>query len=231
MTERAPVAVIVPAAGSGVRLGREQPKAFVELDAGRTMLEAALANVAASGIATQIVVVVPADLVASTRRLVPSVTVVAGGAERSDSVRAGIAACAPDVDAILVHDAARPLTPPALFRDVLQAVRAGHEAVVPGIPVVDTLKEVGAGGAVMRTVDREPLRAIQTPQGFGRDALLRAHADDAGYATDDAGLAERHGIGVHVVPGSELAFKITTPLDLTVAQALLAAGAGGGADR
>ena len=119
-----------------------------------------------------------------------------------------------------MHDAARPLTPARVFTDVVAAIRAGHQAVVPAVPVVDTLKQVEPGPAglerVTRTVDREKLRAVQTPQGFARDALIRAHADDAGIATDDAGLVERCGIDVHLVPGDPLAMKITTPWDLRI---------------
>ncbi|GAA1479591.1 2-C-methyl-D-erythritol 4-phosphate cytidylyltransferase [Gordonia sinesedis] len=235
MSERLPAAVIVPAAGAGVRLGELKPKAFVELADGRSMLETAIDGVRASDVASQIIVVVPDDLVEHTRALLPDVTVVAGGAHRSESVRAGIAACDPDIDLILVHDAARPLTPPDVFTTVVDAVSGGRAVVVPGIPVVDTLKQVVlddppsgeppsdqvSGERVVTTVDRELLRAIQTPQGFRRDALLRAHADDSGLATDDAGLAERCGIDVHVIAGSALAFKITTPFDLTVARAVL----------
>ena len=162
---------------------------------------------------------VPTDLVERARELLPGVVVVPGGAHRSDSVRAGITA-AGAAQILLVHDAARPLTPAHVFTAVVEAVAAGHRAVVPGVPVVDTLKQVTPGSdgleLVARTVDREELRAVQTPQGFTREALLRAHADDSGLATDDAGLAERCGIPVHVVPGDPLAMKITTPWDLRI---------------
>ena len=199
--------VIIPAAGSGTRLGLDQPKAFVDL-AGSTILEHCVAGVRDWSIDVEIVVVVPADLVERAAELVPSAIVVAGGAHRSESVRAGLAISG-DADIVLVHDAARPLTPPAVFRRVRDAVLSGHRAVVPGLPVVDT-------------VDREPLRAVQTPQGFAREALAAAHAGDAGLATDDAGLVERIGIDVHVVVGDPLAFKITTPWDLRVARDLVA---------
>ncbi|GAB93301.1 2-C-methyl-D-erythritol 4-phosphate cytidylyltransferase [Gordonia rhizosphera NBRC 16068] len=220
------VSVIVPAAGSGTRLGQSKPKAFVDLG-GRTILEACVAGIVEAAVADTVVVVVPADLVDDARRLVPATTVVAGGAHRSESVRAGIDAAGPDSDILLVHDAARPLTPPAVFTRVVDAVRAGHPAVVPGLPVADTLKQVDPSTGperVVATVDRDLLRAIQTPQGFARDALLRAHADDTGLATDDAGLAERCGIEVHVVPGDPLAMKITTPWDLRIARDIVAEG-------
>lgn len=213
----AEVCVIIPAAGSGTRLGEPVPKAFVDVG-GRTILERCVDNIPASLGAT-VVVVVPADLVERASALLTGVRVVAGGANRSDSVRAGIAA-AGHAGILLVHDAARPLTPARVFTDVVAAIRAGHQAVVPAVPVVDTLKQVEPGPAglerVTRTVDREELRAVQTPQGFTRDALLRAHADDAGIATDDAGLVERCGIDVHLVPGDPLAMKITTPWDLRI---------------
>ncbi|WP_238422267.1 2-C-methyl-D-erythritol 4-phosphate cytidylyltransferase [Gordonia sp. 'Campus'] len=213
----AEVCIIIPAAGSGTRLGEPVPKAFVDL-CGRTIIERCVDNIPAS-LGASVVVVVPADLVDRTRELIPHVTVVAGGDHRSESVRAGIAA-AGDARILLVHDAARPLTPARVFTEVVDAVRSGRSAVVPGVPVVDTLKQVEPASdgplRVSRTVDREELRAVQTPQGFTRDALLRAHADDTGLATDDAGLAERCGIEVHVVPGDPLAMKITTPWDLRI---------------
>ncbi|MCR8896739.1 2-C-methyl-D-erythritol 4-phosphate cytidylyltransferase [Gordonia sp. GONU] len=218
----AKVCVIIPAAGSGTRLGEPVPKAFVDL-CGVTIIERCVDNIPDS-LGASIVVVVPADLVERARELLPGVVVVSGGAHRSDSVRAGIAA-ADAAQILLVHDAARPLTPAHVFTSVVQAVAAGHPAVVPGVPVVDTLKQVApdANGLelVTRTVDREELRAVQTPQGFTREALLRAHADDSGLATDDAGLAERCGIPVHVVPGDPLAMKITTPWDLRIVRSVV----------
>jgi len=222
------VGVIVPAAGSGTRLGEPVPKAFVDLG-GASILETCVSGVVAADVAERIVVVVPSELVDEARDLVPEAIVVAGGAHRSDSVRAGLAAV--DSDIVLVHDAARPLTPPAVFNRVVAAVLAGHPAVVPGLPVADTLKQIDVSPPtepgverVAHTVDRELLRAIQTPQGFTRDALVRAHADDSGLATDDAGLAERCGIDVHVVPGDPLAMKITTGWDLRIARDIIAEG-------
>ncbi|MFW0788601.1 2-C-methyl-D-erythritol 4-phosphate cytidylyltransferase [Gordonia sp. CPCC 205333] len=227
----APTAVIVVAAGSGERLGESVPKAFVELD-DRTILQHAVSRIARLPAANLIVVVVPGRLVVRARMDVmfgrPRVQVTAGGAQRSDSVRAGIEhimAAAPETEVILVHDAARPLTPTAVFNRVIDAVTSGHRAVVPGIPVVDTLKEVVVEGervSVRGTIDREMLRAIQTPQGFSVDALTRAYADPTELATDDAGLAERCGIPVHVVEGDALAFKITTPWDLRIARGVVA---------
>lgn len=224
--------VIVPAAGSGVRLGENRPKAFVDLG-GHSILWHTVVSICAYSAGDwfdldRIIVVVPADLLtaahgqaqraADEADLGTEVVVVAGGAERSDSVRAGLAQATGDF--VLVHDAARPFTPAGVFERVVGALREGHPVVVPGLPVVDTLKRVDENGRVVQTVDRSVLRAIQTPQGFGADALARAYADAGDTATDDAGLAERAGLPVHVVDGDPLAFKITTPWDLRLARTI-----------
>lgn len=187
-----------------------------------------------------VVVAAPPDDVEHVGRLLASldcaetVHVVAGGASRSASVLRALKILTQDVDVVLVHDAARPLTPVGLVESVDAAVRAGHLAVVPGVPVVDTVKQVGARmdeglPNVVGTVDRSSLRAVQTPQGFRRDVLDEAYAVAArsGWldATDDAGLVERLGYTVSVVPGDELAFKVTRPLDLVLADAVLTARA------
>ena len=148
------------------------------------------------------------------------VTVVPGGAERGDSVAAGLAVLGDDVEIVLVHDAARCLTPVAVFDRVVAAVRAGAVAVVPGTLVVDTIKQVDESGFVVGTPDRAALRAVQTPQGFRRDVLKRAHAVSSA-ATDDAGLVERLGERVLVVEGDPRALKVTTPADLETAARLL----------
>ena len=137
---------------------------------------------------------------------------------------AALAAVPADFDIILVHDAARALTPAALVEEVVAAVRAGHDAVIPALPVVDTIKQIDVDGRVTATVDREQLRRIQTPQGFRRGLLVKAHAAAVHSHTDDAGMVEQLGIAVHTVPGHPHALKITTPLDLVIAQALLEAG-------
>ncbi|GAC56889.1 2-C-methyl-D-erythritol 4-phosphate cytidylyltransferase [Gordonia hirsuta DSM 44140 = NBRC 16056] len=201
----------------GQRLGAGAPKAFVELD-GRSLLARSVSAAQASGVIDDVVVIVPEDLVDPVRRQLPAVTVVAGGRERSDSVRAGLAAAGP-ADRVLVHDAARALTPPQLFVRVVQALEAGAVAVVPGLPVADTLKRVDDAECVVDTPDRAALRAVQTPQGFTAELLRRAHAEGAD-ATDDAGLVEALGVPVQVVPGEHLAFKITTPFDLQLARFL-----------
>jgi 2-C-methyl-D-erythritol 4-phosphate cytidylyltransferase len=147
--------------------------------------------------------------------------VVAGGATRQESVARGLAAVPAEFEIVLVHDAARALTPPELIDAVAAAVRDGHGAVIPALPVVDTVKRVGESGEVVTTVDRSELRAVQTPQGFRREVLVKAHAQAGGEHTDDAGMVERLGLPVHCVPGSDLAMKITRPIDLVIAEALL----------
>jgi 2-C-methyl-D-erythritol 4-phosphate cytidylyltransferase len=149
--------------------------------------------------------------------------VVAGGASRTASVRAALAAVPADLDIVLVHDAARPLAPPELVESVAAAVRSGADAVVPALPIADTVKRVDDRDVVLDTVDRAALRTVQTPQGFRRAVLAEAHADASAEATDDAGLVERLGMTVRTVPGDERAMKITRPGDLVVAEALLAA--------
>lgn len=215
---------IVPAAGAGVRLGAGIPKAFAKL-AGTPLVVRAIDGLAASGAVDAVVVAVPADrtdeaqLVLSGGKL--PVHVVAGGTERSDSVRNALDSIS-DAEYVLVHDAARPLTPPSLIARVVDALRAGHSAVIPALPVVDTIKAVDANGVVLGTPDRAGLRAVQTPQGFAVDTLRRAHQRSAGLEyTDDASLVEHIGGQVQTVEGDPLAFKITTPLDLQLAHMVL----------
>lgn len=184
------------------------------------MLHHAVRGVQASGVIDRLVVSVPADLVVSVEAEFPDVIVVAGGVQRSDSVRAALRA-APPADVVLVHDAARCLTPPSLFVDVVAAVRAGAPAVVPGLPVVDTIKSVDGAEAVTGTVDRSALRAVQTPQGFDFSMLTAAYAAADADFTDDAGLVESQGTPVQIIPGDPMAFKITTPWDLDIATWLL----------
>jgi len=223
------VAAILVAAGSGTRLGHELPKAFVPLG-GAPLLVHAAASLRASGQVGTLVVVAPAAHVAAARELLPDAVVVAGGATRQASVAAGLVALPDESDVVLVHDAARPFPPPEMVDRVIAAVRAGHPAVIPALPVTDTVKRVGAGDAtgepVEETVPRGPLRAVQTPQGFARDVLVAAHAaaasgahDEVTAASDDAGLAEGIGVPVWVVAGDELAEKITTAVDIARARA------------
>ncbi|BAX94696.1 2-C-methyl-D-erythritol 4-phosphate cytidylyltransferase [Mycobacterium shigaense] len=217
------VAAVVPAAGSGERLAAGIPKAFCELD-GRTLLERAVAGLLESGVVDHVVVAVPADRLGQAKQILTDrATVVAGGAGRTESVRLALAALSGGPEFVLVHDAARALTPPGLIVRVVEALRAGHGAVVPALPLSDTIKAVDANGAVLGTPERAGLRAVQTPQGFGTELLLRAYqrAAAGGGFTDDASLVEHVGGQVQVVDGDPLAFKITTRLDLLLAQAIV----------
>ncbi|GAA5202189.1 2-C-methyl-D-erythritol 4-phosphate cytidylyltransferase [Rugosimonospora acidiphila] len=220
---RGDVAVLVPAAGLGVRLGPGGPKAL-RLLSGEPLLVHAVRRVAAAGVGCVVVAAPPSEVEAVRELLsgVATATVVAGGATRQHSVSAALAAVPANFEIILVHDAARALTPPSLIVEVAEAVRGGHDAVIPVLPVVDTIKEVSASGAVVGTVDRSVLRAVQTPQGFRRRVLAAAHAAAVDEHTDDAGMVEKLGITVHCVPGDEAAMKITRPVDLVIAEALLA---------
>ncbi len=218
-------AVIVPAAGRGERLGPGAPKALRTL-AGQPILLHAVRNLATARDIDMIVVAVPEDSVEESRALLAGIelplVIVSGGETRQDSVARALLALPPEVDVVLVHDAARPLVPSEVVDRVAAAVRAGAPAVIPTLGVVDTIKEVDADGVVQATLDRSRLHAVQTPQGFVRDVLQTAHAaSDGADATDDAGMVERMGVKVHVVPGHEEAFKITRPLDLVLAEAIL----------
>ena len=219
---RSLVGVLVPAAGVGVRLGVGRPKALREL-AGEPVLVHAVRGLRACPSVGPIVVAAPvADVDAVRDQLAAyDVLVVAGGAERQDSVRAALAALPAEVELVLVHDAARCLTPVEVIERVVAALRSGAPAVVPVLPVADTVKQV-ADDRVVRTVDRAALVSVQTPQGFLRALLEQAHADGAAGLTDDAGLVEAMGAPVVTVPGADEAFKVTRPLDLLLAEALLA---------
>jgi 2-C-methyl-D-erythritol 4-phosphate cytidylyltransferase len=209
----------VPAAGRGERLGAGTAKAFVSLG-GRTLLDMAVDGLLASGVIDRVVVAAPPQRVAETAELLGErAAVVAGGPERLDSVRLALAAVG-DPDFVLVHDAARPLTPADQIRRVVAALSDGQRAVIPVLSVVDTIKAVDANGVVLGTPERSGLRAVQTPQGFDT-ALLRRAYDRATAATDDAALVENLGVPVHTVAGDALAFKITTPLDLLLAEAVV----------
>lgn len=208
------VGCIVVAAGRGERLGAGRAKALVEL-AGRPLLAWALDGVRAAGIA-EVVVVGPEGDLDEVRQWAPDALVVAGGHTRQQSVSAGLAALSADLEWVLVHDAARCLTPPEAIVRVVDALAGGARVVVPALPVVDSLRAT-AGGAV----DRGGLVAVQTPQGFVRSVLERAHTAADPNATDDAGLAESLGETVTLVEGADEALKVTTPLDLVFAGAIL----------
>ena len=282
------VVAVLTAAGSGTRLGASGPKALVEI-AGESLVRRAARGLLSAGVIRHVVVTAPAEYLDRFEAEVAEITEVAGldgpgvsgtievvpGSpdSRQASVALGLAAALaahPDAAVVLVHDAARALTPPEVVRRVVAAVRAGHDAVVPALPVTDTVKEVagpdrsrsrhsesghheagrcdsnlnsdsdrsgsqsarGAGvqiESVVGTPDRSRLRAVQTPQGFAAAALVAAHrlgadraADEARSASDDAGLIEAAGGGVVVVEGDPLAMKVTTPVDLALADVLAA---------
>ena len=282
------VVAVLTAAGSGTRLGASGPKALVEI-AGESLVRRAARGLLSAGVVRHVVVTAPAEYLDRFEAEVAGITEVAGldgpgvsgtievvpGSpdSRQASVALGLAAALaahPDAAVVLVHDAARALTPPEVVRRVVAAVRAGHDAVVPALPVTATVKEVagpdrsrsrhsesghheagrcdlnlnsdsdrsgsqsarGAGvqiESVVGTPDRSRLRAVQTPQGFAAAALVAAHrlgadraADEARSASDDAGLIEAAGGGVVVVEGDPLAMKVTTPVDLALADVLAA---------
>lgn len=195
-----------------------------------------------SGLVDVGVVVAPAgrcpelEALLDAAELTPRWTTVAGGDTRAESVARGLRTLPADIDIVLVHDAARAFVPAAAVRRVVDAIAAGADAVVPVVPVADTVKQVDASGAVVDTVDRSRLRQVQTPQGFRRlvfDAAYAAYADQVARrtdrsggsgseraVTDDAGLVEALGVRVVVVEGDPLAFKVTGPLDLLLAEAL-----------
>lgn len=225
-------AAVVPAAGRGERLGPGSPKALRDLGGMPMLAHAVRALVAARSVDLVVVAAPPGDGVDEVRTLLADhvpmadVVVVAGGQSRQESVSLALRQLPVDVDVVLVHDAARPLVPVELVDTVTSAVRAGARAVIPVLPVSDTVKEVDVAGRVVRTIDRSTLRAVQTPQGFDRAVLEQAHeravADGVDDVTDDAGLVERIGEAVVVVPGHEDAIKVTRPFDLVVAEAVLA---------
>ena len=225
MSDAATVGVVVPAAGAGTRLGPGAPKALREL-AGEPLLVHAVRRLRACPSVGPLVVAAPPAELATVAALLSAydVVVVAGGAERQDSVAAALAALPPAVDLVLVHDAARALVPVAVVESVVAALREGAAAVVPVVPVADTVKRVGPGGEVLGTVPRADLRAVQTPQGFRRAVLEAAHRSAPGSLTDDAGLVEAAGVTVLTVPGAPEALKVTTPFDLLVAEAVIRHG-------
>lgn len=199
--------MIVVAAGTGSRFGGAKQ---YEVVAGQRVLDWSVA--AARAVADGIVLVVPPH--ASQPEAAADVTV-AGGATRSASVRAGLAVVPDQAGIVLVHDAARPMASPDLFRAVVAAVRAGADAVVPAVPVVDTLRSLDG-----LRVDREQLLAVQTPQGFRAAALRAAHAGSP-EASDDAALVEAAGGRLMIVDGERTNFKITERTDVLLASAIL----------
>ncbi|HKG18027.1 MAG TPA: 2-C-methyl-D-erythritol 4-phosphate cytidylyltransferase [Solirubrobacteraceae bacterium] len=213
---------ILLAAGTGERLGFERAKAFVML-AGRPMLEWSLEAISRVPAVERVVVALPDGEAAPE-----GVHGVRGGASRSESVRAALDAAGPG-DPVVVHDAARPLVGPELFESTLRELDAsGCDGAIAAVPVTDTVKRVGPDRVVRDTLDRSALWAVQTPQAFRRETLERALEVDSGTlarATDDAWLVERAGGTVRVVPGPPENLKVTTPLELGVAELLLSRSA------
>lgn len=239
------ISAIVAGAGSGTRLGSCVPKALVTI-AGKPLVVHAIGGLNAAGV-SDVVVTIPqgheADFSKAINKAGLSARLVVGGATRQASVAKGLAAV--DSDFVLVHDAARALTPPSVIETIIRALRNGHNAVVPALPVIDTIKEVAPHPAdlpnnsastseikvesVVGTLDRSLLRAMQTPQGFSTDVLRKAHEanrsrarDEASAASDDATLVELLGEEVVLVPGSPESMKVTTPWDLDVAEMIVA---------
>ncbi|GAB3699851.1 2-C-methyl-D-erythritol 4-phosphate cytidylyltransferase [Corynebacterium nasicanis] len=238
------VIALIAAAGQGTRLGAAVPKAFVRLRE-RTLVERSVAAMLTSGVVDEVVVLVSPAMESFAREVLEragllgeNVRLAHGGGERADSVWAGLRTIADEEAVVLIHDAARALTPPGMIARVARRVLEGAPAVIPVLPVADTIKSV-AGDTVTGTPDRATLRAVQTPQGFrlsvlraaneayfsAADAAHPADADpgftDPGFtATDDASLVEWHGVPVVTVQGDPMAFKVTTPIDMTLARTI-----------
>ena len=208
------VALLIPAAGSGERFGAPIPKALVQLN-GRTLIEHALLNL--GPIASQIIVAAPAGYEEKFREILgDAVTVVTGGSTRTKSVKIALESIDSEIEFVLVHDAARPLASGELGKRVIAALAAGDVAVIPALNVADTIKEVDAANYVVSTPNRERLRAVQTPQGFARETLVKAHMQNI-EATDDGALVEAMRGKVKLIEGEIRALKITNPEDLASA--------------
>lgn len=211
-------AAIIAAAGAGNRLGATLPKALVKL-LDKTLLEHAVANLAP--VAQLIIITAPKGFVDQYKKIVgDAVEVIEGGILRSDSIRLALAKIPNEYEFVLVHDAARALAPTKLAQEVIAQLTAGEQAVIPALAVIDTIKEVDGASYVRTTLNRSTLRVIQTPQGFTKSVLQRAH-EASQDATDDAALVEAIGIAVKVIEGDTCAFKITTKSDLSAAMQIL----------
>ena len=207
-------AAIIAAAGMGHRLGANLPKSLVKL-IDKTLLEHAVANLAP--VAQLLIVTAPAGYEAEYKKLLgEEVEVITGGVLRSDSIRIAIAKIPNNYEYVLVHDAARALASTRLASEVINQLIRGQQAVIPTLEVIDTIKEVDNQGYVRNTLNRAALKIVQTPQGFSRSVLERAHlaSEDA---TDDAALVEALGIKVKTIAGEDQAFKITTKGDIKTA--------------
>ena len=215
---------VLAAAGRGERLGADRPKAFAPLR-GRPLLAESLERLDASGWIESIVVVTPPEweepviLLAEELGCGKVVAAVAGGETRADSVRLGLAEVGDDAAVVLVHDAARPLVSDEVVERLLAALNEGWDGAVPGLPLVDTVKRV-EGEAVVETLPRASLVAVQTPQAFVATVLAAAVASDD-QGTDCASLVEARGGRVKVVPGDPRLLKVTTPEDLALVESWL----------
>jgi 2-C-methyl-D-erythritol 4-phosphate cytidylyltransferase/2-C-methyl-D-erythritol 2,4-cyclodiphosphate synthase len=211
-------AAIIAGAGLGNRLGAKLPKALLQIE-GISLIERAFASL--SKVVDEIVITAPTGFEAEFRKIVgESAKVITGGVLRSDSVRLALQNISSSVTHVLVHDAARGLASSELAQRVLEELENGESAVIPVLPVIDTIKEVDSAGYVRNTLDRSALRAIQTPQGFELSLLKRAH-EASEDSTDDAALVEALGIKVKTITGEALALKITNPEDISIATSLL----------
>ena len=218
------VAAIIPAAGSGVRLGADVPKAFLALGGLSLLTRSALAM---STVADVLIIAAPDasldEASAQIAQVDAEIHIVAGGEHRQESVANALRMVPEDVSIVLVHDAARPLVPVEVTQNVVAAIRGGAKAVIPVLPLVDTIKRVNNNGMAIETVDRNQLRRVQTPQGFDRTTLDLAYENPEVVATDDAGLMDALGIPVLTVAGDERSLKITTMADVKHALSLLEA--------
>ena len=228
------VVALLPAAGRGLRMGGSVPKQFLSLG-GEPLIIQSLRILQAASVVDQIILAVPpADVeycereIVSRQRFIKVTRVVAGGAERQDSVRYALAQVPSSTDIVLIHDAVRPFVTVRMIDEVVAAARKEGAAII-ALPMRDTVKQVRADGTIERTVDRAPLWLAQTPQAFRRDwietAHRKAHAEGV-RATDDASLVEWLGYLVTVVEGSGENIKVTRPEDLVIGEAILAARKG-----
>ncbi|HEX2167196.1 MAG TPA: 2-C-methyl-D-erythritol 4-phosphate cytidylyltransferase [Longimicrobiales bacterium] len=218
------IAVVIPAGGAGRRMGGVA-KPLIELG-GESLLERSVRPFLARDDVHWVIIALPVELAAAPPHWLMSdrrIDIVAGGAERGDSVRNALSAVPMEADIVLVHDAARPLVSAEVIERCINAAAGGRSAIA-AIPVVDTVKEVDEGGRVTGTPDRRTLWAAQTPQAFPAEVLRNAHARAAAdnvSTTDDAALVTRYGGAVVVVEGAPENLKVTTPVDLKIIAALL----------
>lgn len=223
-------ACIIVAAGMGVRMGSRLPKALMPV-AGRPMVAWSVESAVASGVVDEVVIVAPPgrlrDVEAVLGAAGDGLRVVGGGDTRAHSVANGLAAISFEAEVVLVHDAARPLASPELFRAVYEAITTGVDGAIAAVPLADTLKREGDDRTVAETVDRAGLWLAQTPQGFHvsslRDAYERLGDDEIAKSTDCASILERAGGSVALVASGSSNLKVTLPSDVALAEYLLQA--------